>query len=78
MFHTEDIVEEIATRRQGKIDQIGSEISQGREIQKHWRVVFSDGGAPGVWTFVNETELRLVRCTHSDPEPGIYPADPIM
>ncbi|MGD0957223.1 MAG: hypothetical protein ABR953_10405 [Candidatus Acidiferrales bacterium] len=78
MFHNEDTVEEITTRRQGKIGSIGSEIKQGRETQNLWRVVFSDGKAPGWQNFKNEAELRLIKCPHNEPESGIYPADPIV
>jgi hypothetical protein len=31
MLHLEDVVEEIPTKRQGKIDSISSEVVQGRE-----------------------------------------------
>jgi hypothetical protein len=77
MFHEEDIVEEIATGRLGKIDQIGCETSRGHETQTQWHVVFSDTRAPGVSTFVSKAQLRLVRCPHSDPRPGVSPAEPL-
>jgi hypothetical protein len=77
-LHGGDIVQEIATGRQGKIDGINSEIMQGRETQKNWRVVFSDAKEPPLWTFTNRAELRLVMCPHNDSEPGFYPSEGVM
>jgi hypothetical protein len=78
LLHGEDIVQEIATGRQGKIDAIGSEITHGRETQTNWRVAFADGKAPPLLTFTNRSQLRFVRCPHGDPEPGFYPAEGIL
>lgn len=77
-LHGDDIVQEIGTGRQGKIDAIGSEITQGRETQTNWRVAFSDGKGPPLWTFTKRAELRLVRCPHGESEPGFFPAEGIM
>jgi hypothetical protein len=79
MFHNEDIVEEIATGRQGKIDSIQSGGVLGQEqIQNQWRVVFLDGKEPPLKYFNKENEICLVKCPHSQGEPGFYPARPIM
>jgi hypothetical protein len=78
LLHGDDIVQEIATGRQGKIDGINSEIMQGRETQTNWRVTFADGKGPPLWTFTNRTQLRLVRCPHGESEPGFFPAEGIM
>jgi len=78
LLHGGDIVQEIATGRQGKIDGIGNAIMQGRETQTNWRIAFSDGKEPGMWTYKNRAELRLIICPHGDPEPGFYPAEGIM
>jgi hypothetical protein len=79
MFHNEDIVKEIATGRQGKIDSIQSGGVLGQEqIQNQWRVVFSDGKEPPLKYFNKEDEICLLKCPHSHEEPGFYPARPIM
>ena len=79
MFHNEDIVEEVATGRQGKIDSIQSEGVLGQEqIPNLWRVVFLDGKEPPLKYFKKEDEMRLIKCPHSQGEPGFYPARPIM
>jgi hypothetical protein len=79
MLHIRDIVEEIATARQGKIDSIQSEGVIGQEqIPNQWRVVFYDGKEPPQKYFKRQDEMRLVKCAHSEGEPGFYPARPIM
>jgi hypothetical protein len=79
MFHNEDIVEEIATGRQGKIDSIQSEGIVGQEqIPNQWRVFFSDGKEPLLKSFKKEDEIRLIKCPHPRREPGFYPGRPIM
>ena len=46
-FHHDDIVEDIATKRQGKINAISRYIVEGREGTPHqWRVHFLDGTDP--------------------------------
>lgn len=77
-LHGDGIVEEIATKRRGKIDNIRASIVNGQETPTHWRVHFSDGQEPVMKTFMNESELCLVTCPHTGSEPGFYPADPIM
>ena len=80
MLHNEDIVEEIATKRQGKIDSIGSSIVNGQETHTHWGVRFSDGNEPLLTFFKKEEELRLIRCPHSggDSDPRFVPSRSIM
>jgi hypothetical protein len=79
MFHNEDIVEEIATGWQGKIDSIQSEGVLGQEqIPNQWRVVFLDRKEPPLKYFKKEDEMHLIKCPHSQGEPGFYPARPIM
>lgn len=79
MFHTEDIVEEIATGRQGTIDRIQSEGISGQEqIPTRWHVVFSDGKQPTSKDFTNESKLKLIKCPHGPSGPSLYPADPIQ
>jgi hypothetical protein len=77
MLHNEDIVEEIATGREGKIDSISSEIAQGRETPNLWRVFFSDGKVPLMKYFKKEGELRLIKCPHRGSETAIYPERPL-
>ena len=78
MFHIDDAVEEIATERPGKIDQIQAEGILGQEqVPNQWRVIFSDGKEPPLKYFKQEEELRLVKCPHGEGEPGFYPAEPL-
>lgn len=79
MFHIEDIVEEIATRRQGQIDSIQSEGVSGQEqIPTRWHVVFSDGKQPTSKDFTSESGLKMITCPHCPSGPSLYPADPIQ
>jgi hypothetical protein len=67
-FHHNDIVEEIATRRQGRIEAVSRYIVEGREVPPHqYRVAFLDGTEPRLRDFTKEEDLRLVRCPHIDP-----------
>ena len=66
MLHHGDIVEEIATRRQGEIDAIDRYISGGQKLPPaRWRVRFVDGEEPQVQYFVKEMDLRLIHCPHT-------------
>jgi hypothetical protein len=56
MLKLDDLVEEIATLRQGVILQIHTDA--GKDIR--WQVRFSDGKVPGTQTFLNQAELRLI------------------
>ena len=61
-LHIGDIVEEIATKRHGKLDeapQIPTDVGR-------WRVSFSDGAKPLVKYFLSETDLVLISCPHPD------------
>jgi len=75
MFHLEDIVEEIATKRQGKLDS--SQGTTGQEPDT-WRVYFSDGKEPVMKYFKNVDELRLIKCPHESTVPGFVPSRSIM
>jgi hypothetical protein len=66
MLHHRDIVEEIATQRQGEIDAIDQYISEGHKQSPHrWRVRFLDGREPRFQYFVKQEDLRLVECPHA-------------
>jgi hypothetical protein len=79
MFHNEDIVEEIATRRQGKMDSIGTSVTVGVETQNQWVVRFHDGKEPIIKYFMAQEDLRLIRCPHEEPtEPRFVPTRSIM
>jgi len=79
MLHKGDIVEEIATKRQGKIDSISSSVTGGVETPNQWRVQFSDGQQPPLKYFTVQEKLRLVSCPHDEPtEPRFVPSRPIM
>jgi hypothetical protein len=78
MYHNEDLVEEIATGRQGKLTHIGSSITGNVETQTSRGVTFQDGKQPPLRHFTNPDEIRLVKCPHSEPEGGFYPAEPLI
>jgi hypothetical protein len=63
-FHNEDVVEELTTKRQGKIDSIGSTIANHQETQNNWRVYFLDGKEPVFKYFTKQEELSLIKCPH--------------
>ena len=66
-LHNEDIVEEIATKRRGKIDGIDSAITAGFKTPNRWRVQFHDGKEPLLKYFKIQEELRLIKCPHDAP-----------
>ncbi len=68
MLHLGDTVEEIATKRLGKIDH--TRVDEQLQTTR-WRVFFSDGKRPLVKYFLSETDLGLVTCPHSDCGPEI-------
>ena len=74
MIHLEDVVEEVATKRRGRVDNTGGSLVNGQEVTNQWRVHFSDGIDPLMKIFLNEEELRLVTCPHEISEPGFYPS----
>lgn len=63
MLHAGDIVEEIATKRSGKIN--GTRGWPGT-TPLECCVYFSDGKDPVIKLFFHEEELRLIECPHSD------------
>jgi len=74
-FHRDDIVEEVATKRRGKLD----EAPQRPTDVRRWRVLFSDGAQPLLKYFLNEAELALISCPHNeDSEPRFAPGRGIM
>jgi hypothetical protein len=79
MLHLGDIVQEVATGRQGKIDNIQSHgVLVQEPIPNMWRVHFSDGQQPLMQSFENADDLSLIKCPHADPEPGFVPERSIM
>jgi hypothetical protein len=78
MIHGGDIIEEVATKRQGKVSGTGGSIVHGQEVVSRWQVHFSDGKDPVIKLFLNESDIRLIACPHQPSEPGFYPADSIM
>jgi len=75
MLHNDDVVEVIATKRQGVVDSINSTAG----VDNNWRVRFNDGREPLWLYFTNEAELKLVKCPQQDQgEPGFYPSRSIM
>jgi len=66
MLHHRDIVEEIATQRQGEIDAVDQYILEGeKRSQRRWRVRFRDGREPRFQYFVKQEDLRLIQCPHT-------------
>jgi hypothetical protein len=74
MIHAGDFVEEVATKRQGKVESTRGTL----DVTTDWVVHFSDGKEPIIKFFQTETELLLVTCPHKTAEPGFYPARSIM
>lgn len=65
MFHHRDIVEEIATQRQGEIEAVDQYVSEGQDLSsRRWRVHFLDGRDPRFGYFVKQEDLRLIQCPH--------------
>jgi hypothetical protein len=67
-LHLGDIVEEVATKRRGKIDG-GPTLSTAGPIAPNWRVIFTDGKKPLYKYFDKEGELRVVSCPHNQDGP---------
>jgi len=78
MLHLGDVVEEITTKRQGKIDNTSGPFVGGQQQTTQWRVWFSDGKQPLLQYFSNEADLRLIKCPHSDSGPAFVPERGIM
>jgi hypothetical protein len=78
MLHLGHIVEEIATKRRGKIDNTSGLLVDGQEQTTQWRVFFSDGKQPLLQYFSDEAGLRLIRCPHSNTTPAFVPERGIM
>lgn len=62
VLHLGDMVQELATGRTGKVDNISSEEPVGGpQVPTLWRVIFSDGKQPLVQYFKGEGELRVIQ-----------------
>ena len=66
MFRNDDIVKELATKRQGKIDSIGSTLAGNQETQNNWRVHFLDEKEPVFKYFTKQEALSLIKCPHQE------------
>ena len=75
MLHVGDTVEEIATKRKGRIDS--TRVDEQQQTTR-WRVFFSDGNRPLVKYFLTEADLRLVTCPHLDITPGFVSSRGIL
>lgn len=64
MLHNGDFVEEVATKRQGRIIAVDTLIEDGKAKQQRWRVSFDDPKQPNPQYFVKEDDLRVVECPH--------------
>lgn len=78
-LHLGDIVEEISTKRCGKIDNMSiTHGPAGQQTVNYWRVFFTDGKQPLLGIIKDASELRLVSCPHAESEPGFTPGRSIM
>jgi len=68
-FHLGDTVLETKTQRQGKIDELRSDM---------FRVNFLDGKQPVIQYFKSISDFELVKCPHTEPGPGFVPERGIM
>jgi len=77
MFHSGDTVEEIATKRIGKVTVSGV---VGQMEPDSWQVLFSDGKPPLVKRFKRDEldQLRLVKCPHEPEQPGAVPSSSVV
>lgn len=71
-LHLGDIVEEIASKRRGKIDNISlTHGSRGQVASvNYWRILFEDGGQPLLAIIKERSEMRLVKCPHREDAGG--------
>jgi hypothetical protein len=77
-LHGGDIVEVVATKRRGKIDNICGSIANDQEIPARRRVQFEDGKEPLIQTFKIESELGLVECPLTGGAPNFCLTSSIM
>jgi hypothetical protein len=68
-FHLGDTVLETKTQRQGKIDELRSDM---------FRVIFLDGQQPLIQYYKDIGDFELVKCPHTKPGPGFVPERGIM
>jgi hypothetical protein len=68
-FHLGDTVLETKTQRQGKIDELRSDM---------FRVIFLDGQQPLIQYYKDIADFELVTCPHEEPAPGFVPERGIM
>ncbi|MGA8430382.1 MAG: hypothetical protein WB729_11220 [Candidatus Sulfotelmatobacter sp.] len=78
MIHVDDVVEEVATKRLGRVNGTRGAVVNGEERTSHWQVYFPDGNGPVTKLFANEEDIRLVKCPHETAEPKFYPLESIM
>jgi hypothetical protein len=68
-FHLGDTVLETKTQRQGKIDELRSDM---------FRVILLDGQQPLIQYYKDIGDFELVTCPHAEPEPRFVPERGIM
>ena len=78
MLHIGDTVEEIATKRHGRIDNTSGIFVDGQTQVTQCRVYFSDSKKPFLKFFTDEVDLRLVTCPHPDRDTSFVPARGFM
>lgn len=71
-LHLGDIVEEVATKRRGKIDNMSQNHGpQGQVVSvNYWRIFFEDGKQPLLGIIKDRSEMRLIRCPHNEDDGG--------
>jgi hypothetical protein len=79
MLNLGDTVEEIATKRVGKIDNMSIDhLADGTQKVNYWRVLFNDGQAPVIQIFKDAAALGLVSSGSGPADPGLSPERGIM
>jgi hypothetical protein len=80
MLQMGDFVEEIASKRQGTIDNMSiNHGADGTQTVNYWRVRFADGKGEPFVIFKDETALRLIsRPKNEAGGPGFVPGRGIM
>lgn len=75
MPHSGDIVEKLATGRQGKYAERGQiSSSDGLERPQSGIVIFSDGKLPKIEPFGDGSEWRVIKCPQESAQPCAVPS----
>ena len=72
-LHLGDIVEDVASKRRGKIDNMSLNYGQQGQVVSvnYWRIFFDDGKQPLLQIVKERSGIRLVRCPHDEDSGGL-------